>query len=55
MTKFPIPDVDRVSAIIREVAESEILPYFRDLANAGIREKTGPADLVTLADRKSVV
>lgn len=46
----PIPDVDRVSALIRDVAESEILPYFRDLANAGIREKTGPADLVTLAD-----
>lgn len=47
---FSIPDVDRVSAIIREVAESEILPYFRDLANAGVRQKTGPADLVTLAD-----
>ncbi|WP_448204792.1 inositol monophosphatase family protein [Azospirillum sp. sgz302134] len=50
MTNFPIPDVDRVSAIIREVVESEILPYFRDLANAGIRQKTGPTDLVTLAD-----
>lgn len=50
MTSFPIPDVDRVSAIIREVSETEILPYFRDLANAGVREKTGPGDLVTLAD-----
>ena len=45
-----IPDIDRVSAILREVAEGEILPYFRDLKNAGIREKTGPSDLVTLAD-----
>lgn len=58
MTNSPLPgtvpapfhDVDRVSALIRAVAEAEILPYFRDLAKAGIREKTGPTDLVTLAD-----
>lgn len=50
MTSFPIPDIDRVAAIIRDVAESEILPYFHNLAAAGVREKTGPTDLVTLAD-----
>ncbi|AWK87040.1 inositol monophosphatase family protein [Azospirillum thermophilum] len=45
-----LPDIDKVSALIREVAKTEILPYFHDLANAGVREKTGPMDLVTLAD-----
>lgn len=48
-SSLPI-DVERVSALIREVAQSEIMPYFRDLANAGVRQKTGPMDLVTLAD-----
>nr|WP_207459625.1 inositol monophosphatase [Azospirillum sp. SYSU D00513] len=50
MLTFKMPDIDRVSSLMRDVAETEILPYFRDLANAGIREKNGPADLVTLAD-----
>lgn len=45
-----LPDIDAVSSIIRDVAQRETLPYFRDLANAGVREKTGPGDLVTLAD-----
>lgn len=50
MTRFVIPDLDRVSSIIREVAETEILPYFRQLSAGQVREKTGPADLVTIAD-----
>jgi fructose-1,6-bisphosphatase/inositol monophosphatase family enzyme len=45
-----LPDLDRVSALIREVAESEILPYFRQLSKEHVREKTGPTDLVTIAD-----
>jgi fructose-1,6-bisphosphatase/inositol monophosphatase family enzyme len=44
-----LPDIDRVSAILREVAEEEILPRFRSLDPADIREK-GPGDLVTVAD-----
>src|SRR5690349_21342761 len=44
-----LPDIDRVSAIIREVAEAEILPRFRRLQQSDIREK-GPGDLVTVAD-----
>jgi fructose-1,6-bisphosphatase/inositol monophosphatase family enzyme len=47
-----LPDIDRVSAIIRDVAETEILPRFRRLASADIREK-GPGDLVTVADEES--
>ncbi|EWY42257.1 inositol-1-monophosphatase [Skermanella stibiiresistens SB22] len=49
-----LPDIDRVSTIIREVAETEILPRFRHLATADIREK-GPGDLVTVADEASEV
>lgn len=44
-----LPDIDRVTALIREVAESEILPRFRHLAAEDVREK-GPGDLVTVAD-----
>ena len=47
-----LPDIDRVSTIIREVAEAEILPRFRCLAAADMREK-GPGDLVTVADEES--
>ncbi|WP_158045553.1 inositol monophosphatase family protein [Skermanella pratensis] len=47
-----LPDTDRVSTIIREVAEAEILPRFRRLASSDIREK-GPGDLVTIADESS--
>jgi fructose-1,6-bisphosphatase/inositol monophosphatase family enzyme len=47
-----LPDIDRVSTIIREVAEAEILPRFRRLAAADVREK-GPGDLVTVADEAS--
>lgn len=45
-----LPDLDQVDAILREVATTIILPYFRSLATAGIRQKTGPNDLVTKAD-----
>lgn len=50
MTRFILPDIDRVSDLIRSVARTEILPWFRNLDPSGIREKTGPLDLVTLAD-----
>lgn len=45
-----LPDVDQVSALIRAVAKTEILPWFRNLDASAIREKTGPLDLVTKAD-----
>lgn len=55
MTRIALPDtakldINRVSDLIRSVAKTEILPWFRNLDASGIREKTGPLDLVTLAD-----
>jgi fructose-1,6-bisphosphatase/inositol monophosphatase family enzyme len=43
-------DIDQVAAIIREAAETEILPRFNRLTEGDIEEKTGPKDLVTAAD-----
>ena len=42
-------DIDRVSAIIAEVAAEEIVPRFAKLAKGDVREK-GPGDIVTIAD-----
>ncbi len=36
---------------VRAAARAEILPRFRDLSPTDIRTKTGPEDLVTVADR----
>lgn len=48
MTAVPDPAV--VSRIIREVATAEIMPRFRRLAAHEVSEKSGPHDLVTVAD-----
>jgi fructose-1,6-bisphosphatase/inositol monophosphatase family enzyme len=42
-------DIDRVSALIAEIAAEEILPRFTKLAAGDIREKA-PGDVVTIAD-----
>lgn len=44
-------DVTEVDAVVREAAAAEILPRFRQLAAHEIAEKSGPHDLVTVADR----
>jgi fructose-1,6-bisphosphatase/inositol monophosphatase family enzyme len=44
-----LPDVSRVAAIIRDAAETEVLPRFRNLKAGDIREKK-PNQLVTDAD-----
>lgn len=44
------PDPARVADILREVAAEEIVPRFRSLADGEVRTKTGPDDLVTVAD-----
>jgi len=44
-----IPDIDRISAVIAEVAAAEIMTRFDKLRAGDIREK-GPGDLVTVAD-----
>jgi fructose-1,6-bisphosphatase/inositol monophosphatase family enzyme len=40
---------ERVSSLIREVGKATVLPHFRTLAKAEVREK-GPNDFVTVAD-----
>jgi fructose-1,6-bisphosphatase/inositol monophosphatase family enzyme len=50
---FTRTDLDRLSAIMAEAAETEIMPRFRGLELSGIREKTGALDLVTDADEQA--
>lgn len=47
-----MPDVARISDLVREVAAEEILPRFRRLAAEDVREKR-PGNLVTTADLAS--
>jgi fructose-1,6-bisphosphatase/inositol monophosphatase family enzyme len=49
-----LPDIDteKVAQIIRGVAETEVMPRFRNLAAGEIREKN-PGDFVTVADEAS--
>ena len=42
-----------VETILREVAEEAVLPRFRSLDDDQIDEKSGPQDLVTIADREA--
>lgn len=48
-------ETDAVLDLLRETAEAVILPRFRQLDAADIAEKSGPADLVTVADREAEV
>ncbi|WP_029007948.1 inositol monophosphatase family protein [Azospirillum halopraeferens] len=50
MTTPALPEPDRVDAILREVAEADILPYFRQLTADQVRQKSRQDDLVTVAD-----
>lgn len=44
-------DIARLKAILVEAAETEILPRFKRLEAADISAKSGPQDLVTVADQ----
>ncbi len=46
------PDVNKVAALIAEVAATEIQPRFRKLAAHEQREKA-PGDIVTIADERA--
>lgn len=48
-----LPEMDVVEARMREVADEVILPRFRSLGKDEVTEKTGPRDLVTVADREA--
>ncbi len=45
-----MPDLERVRALMERVAAEEMLPRFRRLDAADVREKAGPGDLVTIVD-----
>ena len=42
-----------VASIMRQTADAVIMPRYRSLASDEVREKTGPRDLVTIADIES--
>jgi fructose-1,6-bisphosphatase/inositol monophosphatase family enzyme len=46
-----VDQADELVRIVRDVARVEILPRFRALAPTDISTKSGPGDLVTVADR----
>jgi fructose-1,6-bisphosphatase/inositol monophosphatase family enzyme len=45
------PDIRQVETIIREVAQTHVIPHWRNLKASDISTKTGPTDIVTIADR----
>lgn len=48
--KLSAAQASGIAALLREVAQAEILPRFRKLASGDIRTKSSPLDLVTEAD-----
>ncbi len=52
-----MPDInpDKISEIIRDVAADKIIPRFQQLEEAHIRAKSGPNDLVTIADEEAEI
>ena len=46
-------DIEQVAAIIREVADTLIMPRWRNLAAHEIGSKSRPDDIVTIADREA--
>lgn len=45
-----ISAIERVARIVRDVAAAEVMPRWRNLATGDISVKSGPDDLVTVAD-----
>ena len=44
-----------VTRIMSEVAAAEVMPRWRNLGSRDVSEKSGPDDLVTIADRKAEI
>ncbi|MGW0365752.1 inositol monophosphatase family protein [Streptomyces sp. NPDC002990] len=51
--EFLAHDLSDVEEAVRKAAAVEIMPRFRQLAEHEVDEKTGPHDLVTIADRRA--
>ncbi len=47
---FSVRDTAELTQVLRAAARAEILPRFRKLPPDGVRSKSGPYDLVTVAD-----
>jgi fructose-1,6-bisphosphatase/inositol monophosphatase family enzyme len=50
---FRMPSLEDVAEIMRETADAVIMPRYKALADGEVSEKTGPKDLVTIADIES--
>lgn len=46
-------DLERLASTLDQVAQTEVMPRWRNLSDLDIREKSGPKDLVTVADEAS--
>ena len=53
--RFGVANIDplKIDSILRECADTCIMPYFKNLQDHEVDTKTGPNDLVTIADKKS--
>lgn len=47
---FSVSQLSTVESLLRDAAQREIIPRFRNLADGSVRTKSGPLDLVTEAD-----
>ncbi len=47
---FSVKETAELTQLLRAAARAEILPRFRNLEDGAIRSKSGPLDLVTVAD-----
>ena len=52
---MPLIDPLKVAEIIKQVAQDKIVPRFQGLAEDEISTKTGPSDLVTIADLEAEI
>ena len=52
-TGFTVADAVELTQILRAAARTEIMPRFRRLAPDEVRPKSGPTDLVTVADERA--
>ena len=43
-------DLDRLASALDHVAQAEVMPRWRNLSDVDVRQKSGPKDLVTVAD-----
>ncbi|MGW2228572.1 inositol monophosphatase family protein [Streptomyces formicae] len=51
--KFLVHGVHGVEEALRKAAAAEVMPRFRQLAEGDVVEKSGPHDVVTVADRRA--